>query len=376
MANNDILPFGPGGEMPSGVGIVNDLTTGGANKALSAEMGKKLNEDALYAEQILAAKNTVFPSGNKSWFGSNYGKAVNILHFSDIHGDAVNLARIVAFKNANPSLNAALFTGDMVWKNWGDGVSFWSSAGAGNIMVALGNHDTYSGNNWYAKTAAESYERYIEPFVSNWGVTSQEDLCYYYKDWSTEKVRLIVLDVQHWDSAQETWLIETLASARTASYHVICAGHCSPANSDTGIRTCPFDTLGANLSHWESASYGKMNSAAPAAVQNFIDAGGHFVCWLTGHTHADMFRHPKDYPHQLYVAVANAGDNIHVSSGASCVIYRADGEKSQDLFNIVGVNPIRETLTITRVGADRDTIGRHIGTVVYDYAANEIINCE
>ena len=44
MANKTVYPFGTGGQLPSSIGIVNDLTTGGADKALSAEMGKKLRE--------------------------------------------------------------------------------------------------------------------------------------------------------------------------------------------------------------------------------------------------------------------------------------------------------------------------------------------
>ncbi len=48
MANTTILPFGEG-QMPSGIGIVNDLKTGGSNKALSAEQGKVLGK-ALYDE--------------------------------------------------------------------------------------------------------------------------------------------------------------------------------------------------------------------------------------------------------------------------------------------------------------------------------------
>lgn len=44
MANNTIYPYGTGGQLPSGIAIVNDLTTGGADKALSAEMGKILGE--------------------------------------------------------------------------------------------------------------------------------------------------------------------------------------------------------------------------------------------------------------------------------------------------------------------------------------------
>lgn len=43
MANQTVYPYGTGGELPSSIGIINDLTTGGVNKALSAEMGKTLN---------------------------------------------------------------------------------------------------------------------------------------------------------------------------------------------------------------------------------------------------------------------------------------------------------------------------------------------
>lgn len=43
MANKTVYPFGTGGQLPSSIGIINDLTTGGADKALSAEQGKVLN---------------------------------------------------------------------------------------------------------------------------------------------------------------------------------------------------------------------------------------------------------------------------------------------------------------------------------------------
>ena len=42
MANQTVYPYGTGGSLPSSVGIVNDLTTGGADKALSAQMGEVL----------------------------------------------------------------------------------------------------------------------------------------------------------------------------------------------------------------------------------------------------------------------------------------------------------------------------------------------
>lgn len=40
MANQTVYPYGTGGSLPSGIGIINDLKTGGADKALSAEQGK------------------------------------------------------------------------------------------------------------------------------------------------------------------------------------------------------------------------------------------------------------------------------------------------------------------------------------------------
>lgn len=327
-----------------------------------------------YEPQVDAWRQTRYKTTSTSWFGTDFGNVVNLLHFSDLHSDAVNLALIGKFKRSLPFPIDVLFTGDMVKTDWGDGIAFWETdQEAENYMVVIGNHDSYSGGNWYAKTAAECYGRYISPFVANWGVVSQVDVCYYYKDWEDVGVRLIVLDVMHWDSTQASWLVSTLASAKAAGYHTIVSGHCSPANSDGGIKDCSFDTLGANVTHWESESYGKMNAAVPAAVQDFIDGGGHFVCYLTGHTHADIFRHPSSYPDQLYVAVANAGNNSHTSTSSACQLERVDGQKSQELYNLVTVNPIRQLLTIVRVGADHDTIGRHIGTVVFDYANNEII---
>ena len=45
MANQTVYPYGTEGSLPSSIGIVNDLTTGGIDKALSAEMGKEIGTD-------------------------------------------------------------------------------------------------------------------------------------------------------------------------------------------------------------------------------------------------------------------------------------------------------------------------------------------
>ena len=50
MANKTVYPYGTNGQLPSSIGIINDLITGGADKALSAEMGKVLNGTTITTE--------------------------------------------------------------------------------------------------------------------------------------------------------------------------------------------------------------------------------------------------------------------------------------------------------------------------------------
>lgn len=63
MANKTVYPFGTGGSLPSSIGIINDVTTGGSDKALSAEMGKVLQEEieASASNYSVVPVNGVFP---------------------------------------------------------------------------------------------------------------------------------------------------------------------------------------------------------------------------------------------------------------------------------------------------------------------------
>ena len=64
MANKTVYPYGTGGSLPSNIGIINDLTTGGANKALSAEQGKILQNDKVSYSQNGLSRIPVNISGN------------------------------------------------------------------------------------------------------------------------------------------------------------------------------------------------------------------------------------------------------------------------------------------------------------------------
>lgn len=75
MANTTVYPFGTNGTMPSSVGIVDDLVTGGIDKALSAEMGKTLK--GLIDSQTFPIVNDLTTGGEESALSAEMGKVLN-----------------------------------------------------------------------------------------------------------------------------------------------------------------------------------------------------------------------------------------------------------------------------------------------------------
>ena len=75
MANTTVYPFGTRGTLPGSIGIVNDPFTGGADKAFSAEQGKKINEQLnTYKPQDLSSRTAVkaFIATTTDTWSSNY----------------------------------------------------------------------------------------------------------------------------------------------------------------------------------------------------------------------------------------------------------------------------------------------------------------
>lgn len=319
---------------------------------------------------------------------------LKLLHFSDIHGDGINLKRITDFAEKYSSLlDDVLFTGDMVNYQWSDGIKFWTdNNNTKKILVARGNHDGNDTANswWYGKTTEECYDRYLSNNISLWNVEQPRDnngvikkVCYYYKDYVTYKIRLIVIDGMSWnakhnDDAQNIWFNATLNDAKNKEYSVIIASHFFAAKG-TPNRNINLDAFYDNTSWIDNdttsgAGYGYLHPDVSKNIDNFIVDGGKFICYLGGHTHADFFRLLTEYPNQLEVNVANASMNENVGKNAECYIQRHKDTVSQDLFNIVNVIPTFGILEIIRVGCDFDTIGRHIGTLTYDYINKKVIS--
>lgn len=302
--------------------------------------------------------------------------------FSDVHGDADNLSRIVqlrkefsTFNNSGQIIDSkikdTIFTGDGVKISVNDSIppSYWDDCGAEDILFGLGNHDCNkdSTNQSFNKTtAAESYATWYNGKIANWGVTSAgANLCYYYKDYPTSSLRLIMLDCIHWDTAQANWLTSILSSAKTAGYGVICTSHYYA----TQLIDANHQYLETNFNQGHSMTNDNL-SAAAVIVQSFIDNGGEFICWLCGHEHRDNTFLSATYPKQLILGVEMA---THYTTQIGQPSVHIDKTKSQDCFNLISFNTKEKLIRVYRVGNDNDLYMRKKTSMCINYKTLDVL---
>lgn len=366
-----------------------DILKGGALSQVEALQGKMdiiyplipsdgsivaLNGGETHMKLIM--DNLVRKQGTPSSFTGN--RPFVLLYFSDIHGklngsteikDELAISRIVAFKNKYSAyLSDTLHGGDGVYTSMA-GESTLDYDGAEDILNTIGNHDVLLSGGTFADAQA-AYNKFLAGKIENWGVEYTENLCYYYKDYSTSKLRLIVLDCMHWDSAQNTWLAATLADAAENVLSVVICDHYVPNANFTILREkCTFSTLDPD----NIASGGSLNAQASATVQAAIDDATHpldFVCWLFGHTHRDYFGYLTDYPNQYGICIAKASGDY---SGWEQDSVRTKGTKAYDCLNLISVDTTAKMLSITRIGNNTDRFMRQKNYLAFDYANHKIM---
>ena len=299
-------------------------------------------------------------------------KSFIFAHFSDIHGVKENLVRFNDFCNVYKKyITERINTGDTVVGYYTD-ISDWYTYS--NILTLIGNHDTASYDttlNWQTHVGSDAYNMFIAPHINKWGVIHDGNTahCYYYKDYE-QKLRLICIDAMGYDAEQDQWLANTLLSAKNSGLSVVVASHmlcnqidgfhCNYSSRTNGIIA---PNIGYNI--------GNYLEHATSTVQSFIDDGGVFVCWLLGHTHRDVIGKVHD-TNQLVILVDTAQygngtsneDTVHVKN-----------TRSQDSFQVVSVNTIHKTITVYKVGCNRDKWGRKKDSICLDYGNGSII-CE
>ncbi len=294
-----------------------------------------------------------------------------LAHFSDIHNSSTAMKRIQAFKTyfAN-DLDDMICTGDLVADKISDGISFWTSNSDGSILICIGNHDSLGSGGWSDPEGQGTlYSTYIAPFESNWNAQTVSGHSYWYKDYADKKIRLIALDATIFDSTEQTaqmsWFNDALSGALENSYSVVGAIHFPPMPSNYQKIDCNFSALLHGTStEMDKYAWATNHEAILTAVDTFINNGGNFVCWVSGHTHWDLVSYDDRHPKQLFVTVSCA-----MASSTFDERTRST-EESTDLLNVLCVDTARKYVKILRYGAEWDDCLRHIGSCIIKYDAN------
>lgn len=307
---------------------------------------------------------------------------LTLLWFSDIHGDSANLKRIAEFYDEyKDHIDGVISTGDNFRDVPTEDFSWWSENGGAPFMTAVGNHDGGASPKYL-------YEKMFAPYIDQTGITIGENKTYWYKDFPLAQsennpggIRLIAIDQYHWKEAegttyddgtvadsgqQEEWLVSTLNDARTNGMAVIIALH-APTNQHTLI-PCTFNVIG-NM--WMGESTGILSNDMLGDVQNFIDSGGVFISWITGHTHWDWFTKSSAYPDQLILTISTASHLTNYRNVAN-----VEGTPSQDCFNLFSIDSYTGYLRLYRIGSRHDRNCRHIGSVLYDYVNHTLLSSD
>lgn len=295
---------------------------------------------------------------------------LSLIHFSDIHADATALRRLINFdSDMSKYVDDAICTGDIVSSKFGDSFDFWTtSEDADKILTCVGNHDSYYTNSMDSAQMvpmSDVAEKFIVPFESEWGSIVRPSGCtYYYKDYPSG-YRLIVLDAIriNLDAENEaTWLTNALADARANDLAVIIAMHYMPTGA-MHIYDCAFSKYS------EFGDSGNICNAPQFAVQDiiqdFIDEGGTFMCYLIGHLHRDIFGYASGKPDQPCIMVTTASAS-RAESEVNADLGRAIGTKMQDAFNVVTFDKDNGVIKVVRVGADVDNLMRPRKAISYN----------
>lgn len=351
-------------------------------------------------DEYVSIRNNFAKEG--SWGMDAPNADFRCIFVSDIHSDINAFDRIVDLTNKwadDGTVDAMILTGDISYDKPTEDYTWFHNYRAKcnvDILSTPGNHD------WdYSATANQerTYNNVIAPMVN--GITvdnvvkgkvddivqpsdaSTNFRLYYYKDYGN--IRFIGIYTSVDSAVQLTWLEEVLADAITNNKAVIIGNH-SPF--DDGIAPYKYNSVNAfyeaspntfmtvdgtfhNTTTGQLGSDTPINSSYATAVKTFMDNGGTFICWMSGHTHRDHFYDVANHDTYGYQLMLNTNGAV-ITSGAGDMI-RLGTNGDADCYNYVTVNTTQKLLKVLRIGCNVDAIGRGRTVFVYDYVNHKVV---
>ena len=243
-------------------------------------------------------------------------------------------------------------------------------------LNTVGNHDAWATLSTLEQDPTVVYNKIIAPTVSEGNFVQPSNAAangynYYYKDFSNT-VRLIVLDCMYWNTAQLTWFEGVLSDAKTNELHVLCMTHASFPWTYMQSVDCLWAKSSIPEFYSDSGALSdptRTNIEAAQAVKDFIDGGGQFICWITGHQHGDDLHILPDYGNQYVVTMGSFAQR-------ASMLQKSDipTNYNYNCLTYITVDATNKAIRFFRVGADIDMYGvKHDGLCI-NYGNNTLIS--
>lgn len=338
-----------------------------------------------YARQIIKSTSDIFRQRAevlrlKKTGSETYGECdAKFMFMTDIHGDASRLKDAIRrYKEwGNSYISAVLNGGDTVYQKLPDGLDwYYDQIDTLDIPVlpTVGNHDAWSALSVLENDPVVVYDAIVAPIVSGSGIVQPANAAtsgynYYYKDFNNT-VRLIVVDCMYWNATQLSWLENVLADAKTNNLHVLIMTHAPFPWADMETVDCSWSKarMFAGYSQAALSDPTRTNIQAAQAVKNFIDAGGMFICWLTGHQHGDDVHILPNYGNQFVITLGSFAQRASMLQKSDIVT-----DYNYNCLTYITIDTFLNTIKLMRVGADIDMYGVLHNMLAIKYDENKII---
>ncbi len=294
---------------------------------------------------------------------------LRFIHCTDLHGQKKEWKRLVKYMDYYTEyLDFALHTGDLCRNSLASDGNLFGAARPKQLPVfqAVGEHDTYADEMMIAGSASQAaVKSVVFANMTNWGEVhfgSEASAMYYYRDFTEQGIRLIVLNDQNFTQTQAAWLTAVLRDAGAKKLCVITASHQESAKITQPVHCA----LSCETSR--SSEISVPTQAFEAQIVSFQAEGGQHIVHLCGHSHTD------------HIGYTEAGI---LNMKAECAAHdmaeesvRIEGTKSFDSFHVICIDRNRHCLKEICIGNNTNADMMEKDAFCYDYLEKRMIGGE
>lgn len=346
-----------------------------------------------------------------------------LLVSGDCHSEKKRMDSLVQFLNSVDAFDAGIMLGDICMTSWENSAEYYTEslqAVQKPFLTVIGNHDagwarqgqTSNPENGYTNLS-DLCAKFITPNIGFADLAEGEYTAgntYYYKDFTSQKIRIIVLNLYEYPNdinngtfvytrgqncfsqEQITWFCNTLAST-PSDFGVIIAQHSASSkmqcdlSSDwvsrmTSAAFQPEDLMDHDTDGWiipqivdawingtsltKTFGYAVSGSWTSISVDvDFTSRGtGEFITYIGGHWHATILSNVYGYTDQKSFNV----ECLSLENAVYGDVPRKEGTRSEDCFCALAVDRTKKTVKLFYIGAHftRNAVNRQYGQ--YSYA--------